>query len=952
EHDRLRTRRREAEAELTAARQAETAARTGVLDAAKHHEDAATLRRALAGEQRLRELLGTEDVDPQTDTVALLDALTEAVGAAETERGRVQIEQQRDARASRALGEGGLLPEPAEIEEALTTLEAAGITAYSGWRYLAALPEADRSGVLERLPHLVAGVLLNDPAQTQRARDVLAAAKLLPCAVVAVGVTAAMHERSTAPGADFVVPPNPAMFDDVAAERERAALTTAGQQRSRRLTELAESLDRDRALIERLRRWQEGCPPGRCDELAAALDTARQDLERTVARRDAAEQAVAEIDARADTLTAALPDLRSAEVTTRDLAERLATVGVETAKRPALAEEQRLATAQAAELDEFARRSGAAATRLQAEAGELRRTEDRQSAVAKNARDELAQLPAVDEVDEPGTEPGSGAEPDPDEPLGVLRGEFRKAEADYLAVKVGADLQAQLAAAEKQAEQARIAVAEFARTVRDRAAELLSTPDGADAGSRAAAGDQAERALRAAQDRCQQAVTEVALREHEHAQYSSTGRSVAPYGSPRDVAHGRELIGDAERDTRAAQAKAAELAGAQERAAAEVRRVTALADGFRTAVAGVDDLAPEHPDPAVAVFDQDVDAALARWKQARTALREAATLREAADGRVRAAADAVAQHAQQSRFGAVTSPVRRHILGVSRAEMPGLATEWEQALRPRLRSLDDDLGNIGRHRAGIVARLHGMVLAALRTLRQAQRLSRLPEGMSDWSGQEFIRIRFDDLDERVLLDRLGEVVDQQAGSVVSGVTGGRDQRDGMSLLLAGVRAAMPRGVRVEMLKPDAVLRTERLRVSEIRDVFSGGQQLTAAIILYCTMAALRASDRGEGRRRHSGVLFLDNPIGRASAGYLLDLQLGVAGALGVQLVYTTGLFDAGALSVFPLIVRLRNDADLRAGLKYLSVDDEIRRTLDPLAPPDDTAHLSAVRMFRRPAPAQ
>ena len=139
---------------------------------------------------------------------------------------------------------------------------------------------------------------------------------------------------------------------------------------------------------------------------------------------------------------------------------------------------------------------------------------------------------------------------------------------------------------------------------------------------------------------------------------------------------------------------------------------------------------------------------------------------------------------------------------------------------------------------------------------------------------------------------------------------------------------MPKGVRAEMLKPDAVLRTERLRVSEIRDVFSGGQQLTAAIVLYCTMASLRAHQRGQGRRPHAGVLFLDNPIGRASAGYLLELQFGVAKALGVQLIYTTGLFDAGALSTFPLIIRLRNDADLRAGRRYLSVADRAARMLD------------------------
>jgi hypothetical protein len=44
----------------------------------------------------------------------------------------------------------------------LRVLEAAGITAYSGWRYLATLPAEARADVVERLPHLLGGVLLNN----------------------------------------------------------------------------------------------------------------------------------------------------------------------------------------------------------------------------------------------------------------------------------------------------------------------------------------------------------------------------------------------------------------------------------------------------------------------------------------------------------------------------------------------------------------------------------------------------------------------------------------------------------------------------------------------------------------------------------------------------------------------------------------------------------------------
>ena len=113
-------------------------------------------------------------------------------------------------------------------------------------------------------------------------------------------------------------------------------------------------------------------------------------------------------------------------------------------------------------------------------------------------------------------------------------------------------------------------------------------------------------------------------------------------------------------------------------------------------------------------------------------------------------------------------------------------------------------------------------------------------------------------------------------------------------------------------------------------------------------AAAVGEDRlDRSRRPHAGVLFLDNPIGRASAGYLLELQLGVAETLGVQLIYTTGLFDLNALSVFPLIIRLRNDADLRAGLKYLSVESSIAKALGELPDPDGTATMTSARLFKR-----
>ncbi|MFE7122357.1 hypothetical protein ACFU99_43735, partial [Streptomyces sp. NPDC057654] len=335
--------------------------------------------------------------------------------------------------------------------------------------------------------------------------------------------------------------------------------------------------------------------------------------------------------------------------------------------------------------------------------------------------------------------------------------------------------------------------------------------------------------------------------------------------------------------------------------------------------------------------------------ESRRSLRGCASDLSAAESAVREASDVLVRHANSTRYEQVRTPARQQIRELPAAALPEHAAAWADAFAPRLRVLTDELEQLERNRGSIVDRLRGLVESSLTTLRSAQRLSRLPEGLGEWSGQEFLRIRFEEPDQATLSERLGEVIDDATRSAVKKNSDLR--RDGMSLLLRGVSAALqPRGVAVEILKPDAVLRAERVPVGQMGDVFSGGQLLTAAIALYCTMAALRSNDRGRDKQRHAGTLFLDNPIGRANATYLLELQRAVADALGVQLLYTTGLFDTTALAEFPLVIRLRNDADLRAGLKYISVEEHLRPGLPKEDPDSEPVHgeITATRMYRRP----
>jgi hypothetical protein len=127
---------------------------------------------------------------------------------------------------------------------------------------------------------------------------------------------------------------------------------------------------------------------------------------------------------------------------------------------------------------------------------------------------------------------------------------------------------------------------------------------------------------------------------------------------------------------------------------------------------------------------------------------------------------------------------------------------------------------------------------------------------------------------------------------------------GLELIQGAVRR-LARPVRARVLNPDPNHQGQRLEIPDLAK-FSGGERLTCAVLLYCTLAQLRAKRRGL-YHRPSGVLLLDNPIGSASRVTFINLQLDVARAMGVQLIYTTGVNDYEALRPLPNLIRLRND---------------------------------------------
>ncbi|MFF9124965.1 hypothetical protein ACF09J_16940 [Streptomyces sp. NPDC014889] len=910
---------------------------------------------AVADPDRSEGGLTPEDLDRFADE--LRELLDDAVSSAERHLFELRTAAADDSRILGALGDGGLLPPGPDVLATVEFLGEHGIPALPGWRYLAqSVDPADHARVLAARPELVDGVIITDPDTHARARAALADAALLPRSTVAVGTAAALLAPTPADGAPegdvFLVPPNPAMHDELAADEERQALRARATERDEEIRRLAARLGKDRELAARLASWRAGCPAGRLLELAqAAQDTrsfaeeAEAELAEARSLRAEADESAAEAAQERDERQEAAQRARRAADALAGLAFRLRERAGWQARLRELADEAVESEARAQACLERARAADEDRRAAQRAADDTRRT----ARALRAERSEIAGAP--DDV----------PESDGDAPkvsLPALREAYRAASQLYEKVGVGADLRAEQARAESDESAARAELDRLSNKVRTRAEQLLESPEGSDGPSRQAAAARAEELVQLLETRMSSASEQLGRLRGEaerHAPDDGEAHTELPGELlPRDAEHAQALLRTA---TAELASRTEALAQARDAHAGllEAHRAAEDAAGGFDEIAGMlrdllreqaGDEEQEEPEP----YPGSPEGARQAAAEARRSLRGCAADLSAAESAVREASDVLVRHANSTRYEQVRTPARQQIRELPASALPEHAQKWAEAFAPRLRVLTDELAQLERNRDSIVDRLRGLVESALATLRSAQRLSRLPEGLGEWSGQEFLRIRFDEPDQATLTERLGEVVDDATRAAVKKNSDLR--RDGMSLLLRGVGAALqPKGVAVEILKPDAVLRAERVPVGQMGDVFSGGQLLTAAIALYCTMAALRSNDRGRDKHRHAGTLFLDNPIGRANATYLLELQRAVSDALGVQLLYTTGLFDTTALAEFPLVIRLRNDADLRAGLKYISVEEHLRPGLPQQAPAGEAVHseITATRMFKRPA---
>jgi hypothetical protein len=887
--------------------------RASLTESDREHRRLSELARLLAAEDRYAEVLGEARVDLWARGADVTAALLDAVGRSENDLRELAIASRADQLALDALGDGGLLPPSDDVARVWDVLTEARIPATSGWRWLAERDDPDeRAHLLANHPVLAGGVVVTDPARLDAARELMIAAGLDLRSVVAVGAAGNLEEPSDPPV--WAVPVHRGLYDAAWAADEKLRI-------EQRLAESAESfavLERqsasDRELRERLRQFLDQCPAGHIESLATDARNLSERINAVTARWDEIASTIASLKLEAATLEEIVTDLTEKLNAATQNAARCE----EQARRDRQAVQWRADATrwrtEAQSLDEEGHNALAAAEAARI-AGDIARNQAAEGRrLIASCEDERGELPVVT----------ARRPPDDETPTAVLRRSYQAAVARLESESSGTRLATQLSIAEtREADVAKRLKTEPDNIV-TQATQLSRDPAAGDPAGRNEAqrrtAREAERLRELATDASGDVkVAEAELRKrspNERTRWTDLPDDLEPKSAEHAAALDRQVANEQRRV--AEQAREAHERSARSTRAAEDANSRALIVSAHLRVLAVDDVPVEtagvHPfDGSLEEAERLVD------EQARAYRRTASALTVANDevARVLECVRSVGLRSDYAGIGGAQTALAEE----PAATLVPRAADLARGLEAIRESIDAELAEVHKHREGLIERLSTLVEQRLKLLKLAQRMSTVPEGLNDWSGKPFLAIQFQTPEQATLAARMGVAIDAAVNA---------EKRDPTAIVLNAVRSAVvrrtPEGEQaftVAIMKPNAAMFDTTVGVERLSTEFSGGQRLTAAILLYCTLASLRAHVRGQERVADPGVLFLDNPIGKANADYLLDLQIAVADRRCVQLLYTTGISDPEVQAFFDTVVRLRNDADLRRHLNYIVLDEHI-----------------------------
>ena len=238
----------------------------------------------------------------------------------------------------------------------------------------------------------------------------------------------------------------------------------------------------------------------------------------------------------------------------------------------------------------------------------------------------------------------------------------------------------------------------------------------------------------------------------------------------------------------------------------------------------------------------------------------------------------------------------------------------------RLKTIEHDLSRLDEDLEACVAELERLLRTALHILRRMIRDGRIPDHVPRFGGQTVFRMSADLA--RVAADQRREILRSYVTDLAEADRIPETGQDIASELVERMTAALGRdSLGIRLLKPKGEGDTEHMPIDRVS--VSGGELLTAAMMIYLVLARLRA-EAMHGGAGEGGILIMDNPLGKANKALLLKTQIGLADAMGIQLFYTTGVQDTNALAEFENIVRLRRIGQSR-GSRRIHVEIEAMR---------------------------
>lgn len=799
---------------------------------------------------------------------------------------QLAVDGAEDVRAVDGLDKDGLLPPSRDVERVVAALHQRGVAARSAAAWLADhVPAEQRRAHLLAAPARFSGVIVPDAASLLVARDLAVVAGLAHPVTVSVA-DAPLPEGD---GAIAVVcPASAGSWDHVAAGEARDALLARIE--GRRADERAVRDERAacEALAAEVERFFTTWGEGRLEGLGQERDGAAQRA--AIATRELERLAADKVDVRA-TLSGAETEERERE---RDLqhAERVVT------RLKAFCDDHERLVPELRAVEEEARKL------RESREAELVVLEGRLEVAAHREEEQRQQVSELSRALDALAAERAGIDmcgPLPEEPtVGIAEARERWAldRRAYEQHVSSSRLQGELDQLEDRLKDARATYRRLLRGVDEALVQRLVDEHGAALQDEEA---RVERQLRDVVEAVGQ-LTERVRQRRDRLQQLVRQRAADDLPpdepTPTTAAEARERAAVWYARTKEAAARVEEAVVTRDRLAAESelqRRSARAREQRRELLLEVLGEVSEAVAPTALPADDASVAELVRHAVER--LRKQRGLEGTAKERVAAQAERVRRVAYSEGFAEHRSQLRERLKG-DVAEVILGAPAWHGALDSRAKVIAQALAQIERHRALILDGMDAVARDAARLLARAPRASTLPGGLGPWGGRAFLQVGFrtpEQYDERAAL--LSPLIDAMVAEA-------RVPR-GLELAQKAVLALAPQGFRVTILKPDAVLRTERVGITEMTS-FSRGQQLTSAILLYCTLAKLRAQTRARPGA-DAGVLVLDNPIGTCSSVPLLELQRAVAREMGVQLVFTTGVHDLEALSTLPNRIRLVND---------------------------------------------